>query len=150
MESQVKKYLLVISLLLSICFPQISLAQAQQELAICLTVSLTGRERKQLAQWVFFGMAVHPDLSSYTSISTSARDESNKFIAELLTRLITEDCPTESERAIDEGGTLAMQGAFEVVGAVAMQELMTDQNIAIALAEFEKYMDESMFKATGQ
>lgn len=42
-----------------------------------------------------------------------------------------------------------MQKAFELVGRVAMQEIMTNQNVAIAISGFEKNMDKEKFNALG-
>jgi hypothetical protein len=146
MTKQITSVLLVLAAL-SASLP--ALGQDSQELATCLTDSLNGSERKQLAQWIFFGMSSHPDLTVFASIPPEARDEMNQTIGALITRLITEDCSAQSASAIRIGGQNAIQSAFEVVGAVAMQELMIDQNVSVALSNFEKYLDLEKFSALG-
>jgi len=68
-------------------------------------------------------------------------DATDQFVGAVVTRLMAEDCPQETIAALKEDGSVAIKGAFSVVGQVAMQELMTDNNVAVAISGFEKYLD---------
>ncbi len=145
-----RKLLLIgILSILGFCNSMAVAAQASQALGVCMADSLTGKERKQLAQWIFFAMSAHPEISVYAKISDADREESHKTVGQLITRLLTENCPDQTKQAIKEGGSLAMQSAFEVVGAVAMQELMANQQVNVSIAGFEKYLDEEKLNALG-
>ena len=120
-------------------------ASEANQLATCLTDSLSGKERKKLAKWIYFGMSEHSTIKPHSSISELDKDTMNLQIARLLTRLLAEDCLTEAKAAITRGEQDALSKAFEVVGQVAMQELMNEPSVTQALIEYAKYLDEEKF-----
>ena len=115
--------------------------QASNALGVCMADSLTGKERKKLAQWIFFGMSSHPEMKPFSSVTEATRNKTDQSIGKLITRLLTEDCPTKAKFAIKKESSMALQSAFELVGRVAMQELMTNKDVTISMSGFEKYMD---------
>ena len=135
-----KKLLIVCILVFSFPGPVFSNESGSALLGNCLIDSLTGKERKKLAQWVFFAMAVHPEFNEFAKISDEDRVESEKFIGHLFTRLLADDCPAEARVAIAES-SLAFQNAFQLVGQVAMQELMANEKVAQSFAGPDKYID---------
>ena len=114
---------------------------ASDALATCMVDYLTGKERKELGKWIFLGMSAHPEIGQYTNVTGQLRDESDQFIGNLITRLLTDDCLAEARVAVNTESSVAFASAFELVGKVAMQELMTDPNVSNALAGFEQYLD---------
>lgn len=131
--------LLLASCMLLPATPALS-GPASQAFGQCMVDSMTGKERKELAKWIFFGMSVHPEIEQYAQVQESTRNASNQVVGELYTRLIAEDCPQQAGAALQEN-RLAFQQSFEVVGRVAMQELMNDRKVAGALAGFEQHID---------
>ena len=59
----------------------------------------------------------------------------------MITRLLTVDCPTELTAA-NKSDPMAINKAFELVGRVAMQELMSNQDTMQALTNYAKYTDQ--------
>ncbi|PLY02551.1 MAG: hypothetical protein C0623_03560 [Desulfuromonas sp.] len=148
-----KNHLFVTSLLIIMLTltPVITHAgQAAQDLAVCLTDSINGKERKNLAKWIYFGMSTHSTIKPYTKATQKDFDGMNKYVGGLITRLMTEDCPQTANAAFKEGGTSSIQYAFGIVGEVAMQELMTEPSVSQALGAFEKYLDQDKFDQTFQ
>ena len=135
-----KLILLMTPLALVSAFAPLAHANAQI-LGTCLVDSLNGKERKQLAKWIYFALAAHPDLKSYSNISSEDRIETDRGVGSLITRLLAEDCATELKEAKNTD-PLAMQRAFEMVGRVAMQELMTNQEVTAATSDFSRYVDQ--------
>ena len=115
-------------------------------LGACLVDSLDGKERKQLARWVFFGIAAHPEIASYPSASKEDIDSSDQYVARLVTRLLVVDCPTQLKAANTED-PLAAQRAFELVGKVAMQEIMSNQLVSERMASYVRYTDRAKISA---
>lgn len=111
------------------------------ELGGCLVDSLNGKERKELATWIFFAIAAHPEIKSYSSASDKAIKETDEFVGKLITRLLTEDCPRQLRKA-DKADPLALEQAFELVGKVAMQELMANQNVTKSITNYVHYLDQ--------
>ena len=115
-------------------------AGAVQKLGVCLTDSLNGRERKHLAKWIFFSMAHHPEFSQYFNGSATDVDDTDQRTATIISRLLIEDCPQVLRDATAED-TGAVAKAFELVGRVAMQELMADKSVNKALLNYTQYLD---------
>jgi hypothetical protein len=111
------------------------------ELGGCLVESLNGKERKELAKWIFFAMAAHPEMKSYSSASDKDIQETDEFVGKLITRLLTVNCPRDLQKAY-KADPSAIQKAFELVGKVAMRELMTDQNVTKSISNYVRYIDE--------
>jgi hypothetical protein len=54
---------------------------------------------------------------------------------------LPDDCPQKTKAALTEDGNTAMRAAFELVGKVAMQELMTNPDVAASMSSFQEYLD---------
>lgn len=111
------------------------------ELSTCLSENTNGKDRKLLAKWVFVSMAAHPDMSSFTQVTQAISDETLKAAGLLLTRLLADSCPKETQGAVKAVGPIAIQTAFTVVGQLAFQELMTDKNVLAVTGELQRHMD---------
>lgn len=110
------------------------------ELGTCMVDSLNGKERKNLAKWIFFSMAAHPHIGSYSNISEEDLLENDKYVGQLVTRLLTKDCPDILAK-MSKSDPLVVQKSFELVGQVAMQELMTDEKVVQTISNYAKYTD---------
>ena len=142
----------VFSILLSILISPASLnaSQEAQNLGACLTDSMNGKERKNLAKWIYLGMSTHSVIKPFSNVSQKDIDNSNKYVGSLITRLITEDCPKAAKLAHEKGGSAAFEYAFRVVGEVAMKELMTEPAVSQSLGAFEKHLDHKKFNKVFQ
>lgn len=116
-------------------------------LSSCMAESMTGKERKQVAQWLFFAMAKHPDMAKFSFITRSDEDKINQFVGTLITRLLTENCPAQTKRAVTEEGSVGMSNAFESLGRVAMQELLADKEVTGYFSGYEKFLDKEKLNA---
>jgi hypothetical protein len=107
----------------------------------CLGDNTTGKERKELARWVFIAMAAHPEIKSLSNASAEVGIEASKATARLFTRLIAENCPAEISALVKAEGPQSLRYAFEILGQIAMQELMTNKEVSASLTGFEQYTD---------
>lgn len=114
--------------------------QPTRNLGSCMVDALNGKERKQLAKWIFFAIAAHPEIKSYSSATSKDVNVSDKTVGALITRLLTSDCPAELKVAY-KADPAAVQKAFELVGQVAMQELLANQNVTSAITNYAQYTD---------
>ncbi|MFK8029142.1 MAG: hypothetical protein AB8G18_02800 [Gammaproteobacteria bacterium] len=137
-----KKILIIIALLnVTFMVTPVSAGPASNALATCMVDSLNGKERKLLAKWIFLGMAAHPEMSQLSNVTKELQAGSDKYIGELVTRLLADDCSAEAKSALETESSIALATAFELVGKVAMQELMTNKEVSVALSGFEKHLD---------
>lgn len=141
-----KRLLIFLITLSSMALFSLPANASTQALGTCLIDSLTGKERKLLAKWIYFAIAAHPEMSSYSKITANDRVQSDKYVGGLVTRLLAEDCASEF-RTAQKANPLALQQAFEMVGQVAMQELMTNQSVTTAVSSYINYADQNKINA---
>lgn len=136
-----KRFLIALALL-----PCVALADGQpptQALSQCLADNTSGKDRKDLARWVFFAMASHPEIRQYASPAAApASEETHKIMAATFTRLLAESCVVQTRAAYAEGGSRAIEVAFQTLGQLAMQELMTNPDVAASMGKFERLIDQ--------
>ena len=114
-------------------------------LKTCVADNTSGKDRKDLAKWVFFAMAAHPEIKPYVGANVAGpADESSKTMATLVTRLLTDSCVGEVKAVMKTGqGSQAVKLAFTTLGALAMQELMADKAVQDAMGSFGRYVDQA-------
>jgi hypothetical protein len=122
-------------------------AEPADALKTCLTDSTSGKDRKELAKWVFLAMAAHPEMTRHAGANAAAAaDESSRTMAALVTRLLTESCVNETRSVVKSAqGAQSMELAFQGLGQLAMQELMADKAVRDAMALFQRYLDQERF-----
>jgi len=131
--------------------PSLVRAQAIDPLGACMADNTTGRDRKDLAKWIFIAMAAHPDMKPLvTPGAAPAAEDISKSIGALVTRLLADACPKETTQALKTGGGAALEMAFGRLGQVAMQELMSDNDVKQVFTMFQKYVDEARLKKLAQ
>lgn len=114
---------------------------ATDALGTCLSDNTTGKERKDLARWVFVGMSAHPDMQSLSKVTEANRDELDRMMATIVTRLMTENCRSQSKLAMEKDGAASFQAAFGAIGKLAMQELMSNPEVNSSFSKYSKYLD---------
>ena len=124
-----------------------SAGSATDTLSTCLADNTTGKDRKEMARWVFVGMASHPEIKTLSNVTQAKRDELDKIMATMVTRLMTESCQVQARSAMEKDGGEAFKVAFGVVGKLAMQELMSNPNVNASFSDFAKYIDQKKFNS---
>lgn len=115
-------------------------APASEALSTCLAENTTGKERKEFARWMFAAMSTHPALSDMSAITPAIREQSNRNMGQMVTRLLAVDCVAQTKAAAKEGRA-SMGAAFKTLGELAMQELMSNPAVGSAIGSFEKHLD---------
>lgn len=116
-------------------------------LTSCLTDNTSGKDRKDLAKWVFAAMSTHPEIREFANVPERVRDQTSNTMGVLVTRLLSEDCAKQTQAAIKNEGATAMQTAFRALGGLAMQELMSNPDVNASFSTFEKYLDRKKIEA---
>ena len=140
---------IVLLLLLSITSFSAFADSAANDLATCMTDNTTGKDRKDMARWIFIAMAAHPEMKDISAVTPEAREAASKGMAALVTRLLTEQCVTQARALIGQGAnvTNALTTSFGALGQVAMRELMADPRVNDETRDFTKYLDRQKFEA---
>ncbi len=117
------------------------------DMARCLVKSTSPEDKTALVRWVFAIASLHPGVADVAAMSAKMREQTDRTVAALFERLVTEDCRTESQDAMRYEGPDAFEQSFQVLGEVAMTELMAHQAVGAGFQAFTQYIDESKFEA---
>lgn len=120
---------------------------AAEAVSLCLTDSTTGKDRKDLARWIFLAMAEHPEIREFAKVPTAAGDESARAVASLFTRLIVDNCPKQIEQLVQADGPESLSAAFGFLGKVAFQELVTNEQVSRSIQQYQRYIDRAKLDA---
>lgn len=107
----------------------------------CFANSTTGKDRTDLARMFFSVMALHPDMADIASISPDQREAINKSGALVYNKLMLDVCNKELKGAVQFEGETAAKVGYEFLGKLAMQELMSNQNVVAGLYGAGKYIN---------
>jgi len=120
------------------------------DLARCMVSSTSSKDKIALVRWMFAGIALHPDVASLSNVTDAMRDEINRNTATLVERLVTQSCRKQSNEAFRYEGKTAFEQGFGVLGKVAMNELMSNENVSVGFRAYAKYMDKLKLEAIGK
>ena len=120
------------------------------KLAVCLVKSTTPQDKLTLIRWIFAAMASHPGVKDLSEVSAKDGDRLNRQVADLFVSLLTDRCGTETREAVKYEGQAAIAGSFEVLGRVAMQELMSDGNVGAFMGGIDAHIDPAVLEELGR
>lgn len=132
----------LLCLAMGLTAPQISFAGPySDDLSKCLVGSSSEDEKQDLVQWMFFTIALNPDAAPFANISVAQREGSDKKMARLFERMLTEACLTEAKNAIKYEGKGAVGDSFKLLGEVAVAEIFAAPAVSAGVATFTKHLD---------
>ena len=133
--------------LIALLLPMVAHAgPATDRAATCLTDSTSGKDRKALVKWMFLAISKHPEISSLSAATAEMDTQSNQEVGQLYTRLIADDCAVEIKAMVEADGPASIAKAFEVLGGVAMQELMEHPEVEKAFSHLDTHMDQERIR----
>ena len=97
LRSNVKTLLVVGLLTLS---PVTIAGEYTDKLSECLLTATTEEDKGSLVKWMFTAMALHPAVEEIADVSLSAREQANREMAELIIRLLSRACYSETRLAL--------------------------------------------------
>ena len=112
----------------------------------CLAKSATEADQLILVQWIFAGIARHPAIEKYSSITAEQRVQIDKNMSVLVTRLLSQDCRKEIVTALKYEGGGFLEKSFSALGEIAMGGLTTNPQVGEAMGAWAKDMDVKMFE----
>ena len=120
------------------------------DLSKCLVNSSGTEDKIALIQWVFSTLTLNPAVASLSSVKPEQRDEFDRKLAEIATRLVLVDCRKQTIDAVKYEGEKSIESSFEVLGNIAARALMSDPTVASGTQGFIKYLDQSKFQELGK
>jgi hypothetical protein len=113
----------------------------------CLVSSTSVEDRNTLVKWLFASAASHPAVKSIAIASDTQRLELDKQIAQLVERLLTESCKSETQQAVKYEGQGVFESSFEILGKVAGRELFSSPSVSGNMSNFRKYMNQKKLES---
>lgn len=147
MKAAILKPILLIAALMAAASSNASVYS--DDLSRCLVSATSTKDKTDLVRWVFANAALHPQVAAISSVSPEQRTGLNRTMGKLVQRLVTEDCRKQTQEAVKYEGQVAFQMSFQVLGQVAMKELMSEPAVSRSFGDFATYMDEGKLRAVG-
>lgn len=117
----------------------------QTEITNCLLKNTSERDKIILARWLMTAMSEHSSIKSKINLPVRTKQEFQQAFANYVEYILGDKCLKEAKNAMkyDEKG---FEKAFEVLGEVAMINLMEDANVMKSLEEWVNYVSEDFIK----
>jgi hypothetical protein len=113
-----------------------------QQLGNCFAAKTNGEDRITVARWMIGALASSPQVSSTVKVDVLAKEDADKAMAFVFTRLFTKDCTEFATPILNSANpSEAFQFAGGKLGELAVQELMNNKQAAKSLENFSKYVD---------
>ena len=116
------------------------------EFAKCIVMKTTTQEKTDLVRWIYVTMSFHPQLMDLSNLTADDVEMVNIRVADYMTNVFAYKCNEELNMAMDYEGEESVYYAFELLGEIAMTELMEDQGVSAASELFIDYIDVSIFE----
>ncbi len=113
----------------------------EDEMAKCLVTSTNNRDRTKLVKWIFRVYGDHPEVSNMVDLSDREKEVIDKDVANIFTRLLSEDCIDETKKALDYEGDKVMFNAFEILGSVASKGIVESPDVMKSINKFVELID---------
>lgn len=120
---------------------------ATDRLSTCLADNTSGKDRKDLARWIFLSMSVHPEIRSLSSATPAVRTDADRTMGALVTRLLTVNCERQTQEVVAQEGNIGMFNAFRSLGEVAMRELMSNPDVTASVGGYVRYLDQKKLES---
>ena len=117
------------------------------DLKRCIVASTSSEDRLAFVRWIFGAIADHPAVSDFSNVSEESRRESAVLSAQMMERLVLEDCRPQAILALRYEGYNAIEEAFGAVGEMAMGDLMADESVSSQMDALGTHVDEARWRA---
>lgn len=114
-------------------------AAPDEALTTCISDHSAGAERKALARWVVMALIHHPAIADKVTVDVGQVDASDREMAAIFEHLVLACAP--QLRAARQRNPKALEDSFEVLGRLAMAEVMGDPRVDEAIRGYVKYVD---------
>ena len=118
------------------------------ELSDCLVKSTTDADKKAVLQWTFVALSAHPDLQSFSQVTTEQRDGLDKNLAQVLQRILVDQCSAETKAVIQTDGLQAVGDSFQELGQETGEQILKTPEIKDQYKGLVRYLDLSKLVTT--
>lgn len=138
-SSLAKSLLLTGGLIFSMQAAQAS--QTVDQLSDCLVKATTAQDKTAVLQWTFAALSAHPDLKGFSNITADQRNQLDQKLAQVLQRVVVEQCATQTKAVIQNDGIQAVAESFQQLGRSAGEDIIKDPAVSQQLKGTLRYID---------
>ena len=110
-------------------------------LSQCLVKSTTASDKTTVLQWTFAALAQHPDLNSMSSVTASQKEQLDKNLAQVLQRILVEQCSSQTKAVIQTDGLEAVGDSFQELGTITGNEILKTPQVKSQLNGVLKHVE---------
>ena len=121
---------------------QISVASPTvDQLSDCLMKSTTATDKTAVLQWTFVALSSHPDLKAFSNVSATQKEQLDKNLAQVLQRILVEQCSAQTKAVIQAEGLQAVGDSFQELGQITGEEILKNPEVKGQLQSVLRYVD---------
>ena len=110
-------------------------------LSDCLMKSTTVTDKTAVLQWTFVALSNHPDLKQFSHVTDEQKTALDKNVAQVLQRILVDQCSTQTKAVIQTEGIQAVGEAFQQLGQSAGEDIVKDPAVRQQLQGTLRYID---------
>ncbi|WP_228145807.1 hypothetical protein [Acinetobacter sp. ANC 5054] len=111
------------------------------QLSNCLVKSTTAADKTVVLQWTFTALAAHPDLKQFSNVSETQKTQLDKNLAQVLQRILVEQCSAQTKAVIQAEGMQAVGDSFQELGSITGEEILKTPEVKDQLKGVVRYID---------
>ena len=111
------------------------------QLSDCLVKSTTASDKTAVLQWTFAALSAHPDLKQFSNVSEAQKTQLDKNLAQVLQRILVEQCSAQTKAVIQAEGMQAVGESFQELGSITGDEILKTPEVKDQLKGVVRYID---------
>lgn len=118
-----------------------SAGQTVDQLSDCLVKATTATDKTTVLQWTFVALSTHPDLKTFSNVTTEQKTQLDQKFAQVLQRVIVEQCSAQTKAVIQAEGIQAVGESFQQLGRSTGEEIIKNPEVKQQLQGVVRYLD---------
>ncbi|MFH4156469.1 hypothetical protein [Acinetobacter bereziniae] len=111
------------------------------QLSDCLVKATTATDKTTVLQWTFAALSAHPDLKALSNVSDAQRTQLDQKLAQVLQRVIVEQCSAQAKAVIQTEGLQAVGDSFQELGRSTGEDIVKNPEVKKQLQGVLRYVD---------
>ena len=111
------------------------------QLSDCLVKATTATDKTTVLQWTFAALSTHPDLKALSNVSDAQRTQLDQKFAQVLQRVIVEQCSEQTKAVIAAEGVQAVGDSFQELGRTTGEDIIKNPEVKKQLQGVLRYVD---------
>ena len=112
-----------------------------EQLSDCLVKATTATDKTTVLQWTFVALSAHPDLKAFSQVTDVQKEQLDKNLAQVLQRILVEQCSTQTKAVIQAQGLQAVGDSFQELGSITGEEILKNPEVKQQLKGVIRYVD---------